>query len=302
MNIERIVTHNGVFCQGDEGVEMWRYGVKIHSGAVHFVPSAVGRKSRGGIASFSYAARRRLREAMLTLDLSVTSYRFGLTLTLPWKVSEWGEHELTAFRLSFNRFTVAFKRAHPRWAAIFRVELQRRGAPHVHAIVYLPQDEYNPFDAWWVSVRQQIWALWFKALKNDLKGGSMLGFYFHGVRCDPIRTQGAMMRYLADHTSKGKQAQLGYTGKQWGFIARKNLKAAAPLVTDERLAGRALQLFNRALRKLCRYRVRARCAFGSRLSPGRVVRGGVRYLGIGTARRLADWAVAQAGVDDEPKL
>ncbi len=285
-----IISKKGVYSQGDMGVYVWRDGVKVKRGGWHFVPSPEGRARRGGVYSFSPSARRRLREAMLELDLSVPSYRFGLTLTLPWKVREWGSVELDDFKSAFNRFGVSFKRAFPRWAAIFRVELQQRGAPHVHAIVYAPMCECSAFDKWWVGLRHRLWRLWFKALKEDMRGGSLFGFYAHGVSVDEIRSEGQMMRYLADHASKHKQAQLGYKGKQWGFLNRKALGRIPPLEVHKELSEAEMARFCRVLRKLCRYRVKAPCVFGNKLSRAWNVRGGLRYVSSRTAIRLVQWA------------
>lgn len=107
------------------------------------IPSPLrGRKSgtggakevkRGEITGFTAAARRRMRRAMLTLWIP-DAQLVGITLTLPWKGDKFDCEE---FRECLNRFEVAFRRQYPHSAMIFRVELQKRGAPHVHALLYL---------------------------------------------------------------------------------------------------------------------------------------------------------------------
>lgn len=282
---------------------MWQFGCKVHTGGVHFIPSSEGRKPRGKVSSFSPAARRRLREALLVYDLAVDSYRFGLTLTLPWKCDSWGDPELDSFRECFNRFGIAFRRARPRWAAIFRVELQQRGAPHIHAIVYAPVEEFRGIytNVLYSRLHDFFWGLWWDALKHDLKGGSLDGFYRYGIRADYIRTEAAIYRYLADHATKSKQAQLGYRGKQWGILNRKALVRRPPLGFAA-LEGDVLFRFNRALRKICRYRVKADCVFGSRLSKALPVRGGCRYVNLSTASRIVSWAKSSECLPPEKQI
>jgi len=94
--------------------------------------------------------------------------------------------------------------------------------------------------------------------------GEKGGFDKRGVDFEVIKDTGAFMRYVADHASKRKQAQLGWQGRQWGVIGRKHLV---------RREGRTLNVkewrllkFLHVLRRLCRYRVKAPCVFGSKLS------------------------------------
>jgi hypothetical protein len=52
----------------------------------------------------------------------------------------------------------------------------------------------------------------------------------HSVKVEEQeRDANKLWRYLCDHTSKSKQAQLGYVGKQWGFINKKNLVKTEPV-------------------------------------------------------------------------
>jgi hypothetical protein len=118
------------------------------------------------------------------------------------------------------------------------------------------------------------------------------GFLKHGVKVEPIRSDYAMMRYLLDHATKSKQAQLGYKGRQWGYINRANF------VVDDgsrlRLDDRARVYYLRAVANLSRYTLNqgnhAKAVFGSHKSPRRRVEG-VRYgITPRITQRLKDWA------------
>lgn len=284
-----IVSNHGSFVNLSEGVEMWQYGVKVKSGGLHFIPSAEGRNKRGEVTSFSPAARRRMREALLVSDLRVPSYRFGITLTVPWHGERTSETD-SIFREVWNRFTVSFKRKYPKWAAIFRVELQQRGMPHVHAVVFCPEtDAIFRGVTFWQTVHDEVFALWLRAVGADnMRGGNLEAFVKHGVSVDYIRSHGAMMRYICDHATKSKQAQLGYKGKQWGYLNRKNFQTLPPVRFDG-LIGHALVIFNRQLQRLCRFRVKDDASpFGCKLSHR--VRRGTYYVNLATAQRIAAWA------------
>lgn len=52
---------------------------------------------------------------------------------------------------------------------------------------------------------------------------SLIRTYSYCVHCQPLDGVASGIGYLASHTSKHKQEQLGYEGKQWGFIGRRHL-------------------------------------------------------------------------------
>lgn len=240
-----------------EKVSVLPYGVVLSMNKGRVVSSGVvgGGEKRGVISRFSSAARLRLRLALLRLFL-LFGRRVGVTLTLPWHCEDWSS-VMGDFRDVMHRFRVGFLRRFKGEACIYRVELQRRGAPHVHMVSWhhlpLPPDLVDRY-----------FLLWFDSLKRDLRGGSYSDFAVRGVKVDMhINTVGAI-RYLCDHESKSKQAQLGYPGKQWGIIGRSFLVEDAGIPVD--ISDSHLVLLKRFLRKVSRFRVKAPCVFGSRLS------------------------------------
>ena len=96
---------------------------------------------RGKIEGFSLGASRRLREALATLTMPFAKV-YGVTLTVPWHADDF-EPLMDEWRTVFNRFGVAFRRQFPHSAAIFRNEVQRRGAPHIHAVCYFASEDVN---------------------------------------------------------------------------------------------------------------------------------------------------------------
>ena len=83
-------------------------------------------------------------------------------------------------------------------------------------------------------------------------------YCFNVIALDGVKTG---IAYLASHTSKHKQEQLGWKGKQWGFLGRKWLKSspAVDIVPSEYCSDRSLRIVAyRYIRKWAR-----RNAFGS---------------------------------------
>ena len=264
---------------------------------------------RGEIDCFSKASRRRMREAMLTYYIEGADL-VGATFTVPWKGSNF-KPLMDEFRECWNRFGVSFRRHYPHSALIYRVELQERGAPHIHALAWIANEDtagvggtpvVPPTPA--VSLALASFGLkdiWLHSVVN-LHRGSYRAFERYGVRVEPIKDAGAMFRYLADHASKHKQAQLGYKGKQWGIVGQRNLIKRKPLVLPPFVSPRHEHCFLRLLKKVMRYRLtlehhlktwRRVPPFGSVLKgSGRLV--GDFYLRQDTALRMFEHALEVA--------
>lgn len=172
------------------------------------------RPSRGNIKGFSASSRRRLKTALISYDAPQGWHRYGICFTVPGQVDNWMDDWLA----TVERFRTALTRGMWNHAGIYRVELQTRGMPHIHAIMWTDAPT-------WEFGAIEISSMWQKSLKGwVIDGKSCFDRFLHGitVKWDEV-TRDDSIRYLFDHTTKSKQAQLGYTGKQWGFWCRKHL-------------------------------------------------------------------------------
>lgn len=295
-------------------IEVFDSGISIPRMGAVFVPSCLtdpDRKQRGEITGFSVKARKRLRRCMLS-ELVPDAQKFGVTYTLPWKGRDFTPF-MDEFRECWHRFGVLFRRSFPNSAMIFRVELQQSGKPHVHALTYIKYPDGIPTlggapvvapqggdvvrDLIYLSLQR----LWEKSVP-DLHHGSIMGFWKHGVKVEPLKNEGAMMRYICDHTSKHKQAQLGYKGKQWGKIGDKNLVKAPSVSLPDFENFRHEVLFLRMLKKAMRYRVtdyRRKKPWKRQPPFGSILRGSARtvgefYIGSDSVRRMWEFAKCQS--------
>lgn len=249
---------------------------------------------RSGITSFSSHSRLRLREALAKSDIPGCE-KYGLTLTLPWR--DLPLDCCKQYKRLFNLFGVSFRRAFPSSAAIFRHELQQRKAPHCHMVFYLGvTDRCRCFDL----LRDKISGLWLAALDVvGYYGGSRSGAMAHSCKLEPLDDLPALFRYVADHTSKNKQAQLGYQGKQWGYLNRHLLVCSAmPLFRfpsdDVKVS------FVRHVTRLGRFQVKIpisakRDYFKSyrfKKVPRRKITS-IQFVHLSTSLRLAEWLGAE---------
>ena len=189
-------------------------GLLVDTGCVYKVLKMPKKRAkRGEITEFSRHSRKRLQNALLTLFPPKGWVRFGLCVTVPGQCDNWQEDWLKAV----DRFWKNLERNGTfNYSGIYRVELQQRGMPHMHLVMFASTDKVL-FAAAVAS------AAWRKALEAwTIEDKSIANNWREGItaRWDEI-THANSFRYLYDHQSKKKQAQLGYKGKQWGIFGRK---------------------------------------------------------------------------------
>lgn len=197
---------------------VYDHAIRFKRASTH-IPQKNQISKRGLITKFTRHTALRLRDA-LSQNTIPNSETYGITLTVPWKVDDiLFDSRLNRYRECFHRFTISLSRRLPNSASIFRHELQQRKMPHTHLIIWLSHLDGSQFRKG--DLLALVLSLWARAMQGELYGGDINHFFKYGVKVDPLFSNVAMMRYLCDHTAKSKQAQLGYIGKQWGYINRK---------------------------------------------------------------------------------
>jgi hypothetical protein len=110
-------------------------GLLIDTGCVYKVLKVNKRKKikRGEITEFTRHSRKRLQNALLTLSPPKGWSRFGLCITVPCQCDDWQEEWLKAIK----RFWMFLQREKQcNFSAVYRVELQERGMPHMHLVMF----------------------------------------------------------------------------------------------------------------------------------------------------------------------
>lgn len=171
---------------------------------------------RGVITGFSAESRKRMIETCAQVDLEGLQALF-LTLTFP----DMAPSPAAAHR-PLENFWRAFYRQAPGSSALWRMELQKRGAPHFHLLIF--HLEFFPAD--------RIRELWERAC--EYAGPPHLH-----IRCETMRSKRGAMYYVSKYLAKLPErgatpeqlslSDVAYsgrndpsTGRWWGILGRKN--------------------------------------------------------------------------------
>lgn len=285
-------------------LKLHKAGLIIKKNLKRVLRAKVGGK-RGSIGGFSYQARQRLRRYLLVSGLKTPWVQFGVTLTVPGSVAV---DAIERFKEHINRFFLALKRAYPSHGVVYRVELQQRGMPHLHLVVFCPLSEFAEKFPDWERVLEMdkkgfhyLFEIafkgyrdaWMQSLFHWEKRNEVFGASIRAVHYDALQTAGAI-RYLCDHQSKAKVVQLGYTGKQWGIIGRRNL-IEVEAMKEVDLTSNQTSAFLRAISRLRAGTVNSpETIFGRKVSRNRRYRrGGVLYGEPETIKRLVSWVQSE---------
>ena len=260
-------------------------------------PKRIARR-RSKITTFSRASAARLRRFLVKAKGPDGWVCFGATLTIPGPVI--GETEM---RRMWDAYCQRLRRL-GNIALIWRIELQERGQPHIHCICWGKRGPGRLREYWEDALA--LLGPYEGPADIDIEGsrrcsdGNYSEFkpgwikcssrgYWPGASEHAVKTEGldagdsiGWWRYIASHTSKSKQAQLGWQGRQWGAVNRHLLDEAEPVLIE--LKTTAMDKTIRKLRKV------TGCRFAS--GHGRQA----WFDKPDTSLRLCEWAKAEAGV------
>ena len=261
----RKLDHKSPFMFWDEHIKLYPSGVSRKRISTRLRDSSFTPAVRGNITYFSRHSALRLRRALVELSPPSDGYiQLGITLTVPWNVAGFSDDRLAAdYKIAFNRFSTAFRRRFPHSLAIFRHELQKRRAPHSHIVLWLSRIDFDFVHRGRTATssifRSIVLGFWSKAVFGSNSSEcfvypvkSLSGFHRKGIKVDCLKDSLSMFRYIADHASKHKKSQLGYQGKQWGFINRKLFVPAKSFNVEFRSQSQYI-IFFRHVSKLSRY-------------------------------------------------
>ena len=126
-------------------IKMWDGGSKIEVKRERYKIPQRGGGMRSAVKEFTYNSRRRLMRKIAGLLRDVLP--LFVTLTYP----EIYPTDSKIYKEHLRRFGIYLRRRYPRAAFIWRLEFQKRGAPHYHLLVYnVPRTgkELRAFRAW----------------------------------------------------------------------------------------------------------------------------------------------------------
>lgn len=200
---------------------------------------------RGKVSNWSKASRARLREFLLTH--SAPGVPIAITLTVPGSilsVEEWATF-VKPFWLKIAKL---------QYPCVWRIELQQRKQPHYHVVLWGEMDMAFRIQQEWFNAIGRLSPIEYTYSTGLVYTGDRLGMYGaieHSVQISACGDNfERWWRYLCDHASKRKQAQLGWQGRHWGVVYRKGFQSLVPV--SECLSERQWFKFIRVLRRLTR--------------------------------------------------
>jgi hypothetical protein len=228
-------------------------------------PENLKKREEGDIVGWSTESRRRLRRYLMDYQAPNNWQTYSLTLTVPGPVLEPKQYKemWEVFRKRVSKKPLLM---------VWRAEVQKRKAIHWHCVLSLPKDrnKMTIIDKWW-DVITELGTLENYETKNMIVSHAdsrmcLFGAMEHSVDIQEERENDTWWRYLADHTSKSKQEQVGENiGRHWGVIGRVH---AVPTISDEvcQISDTNFFRLHRLLRRMSTPRIKdERDPFGYRL-------------------------------------
>lgn len=212
------------------------------------IPHGGGQRERGkrrAITQFSWSSKRALLTLVNSIDQTKCSGRdfFFVTLTYPgeFPVARATKQHLAAFRRRWER----------KWGQtgiVWRLEAQKRGAPHYHLLVYAPGGFYAEGEV----VDLHVVRMWLSHVWYEVVGSGDLRHLRAGTQLEQVRSFGGVATYVGkymgkvDYNAGGGDAWCE-PGRLWGVWRRERLPITYERVNVER--GEAVKLRRMMVRK-----------------------------------------------------
>jgi hypothetical protein len=212
---------------------------------------------RGEVQGFSAASRRRLMYYLDSLDRRKLSVPLFVTLTYPgadWERFGGRKEEVKRHLDAFNHW-LAYH--YPQSSAIWRLEFQKRGAPHLHLLVFGVE-----FIDCYILARE-----WFRVV-----GSGQASHLLAGTQVKACESWGEATAYVAKYMAKLESFEdsgvpiHSRPGRVWGVWRRPLLPREPVIYGLDRKEYVALRRIMRGLCKSKGYRLRAQGSFSAFLS------------------------------------
>jgi hypothetical protein len=194
--------------------------IKWSVGALTRFPN---KSTRGIVTEFSRKSRKRLLEMTARIDLKSVTLRnpvifVTLTYGSAFPSGEASKPHMKAFLERIRRFA-------PDASGFWRLEYQKRGAPHYHFIFFnLPYIPKEDLQRWWSEIiGEEFW---------DTSNG---GLRYPFTRIEAIKTPRQVMYYVSKYVAKHDAGSVdsgfinvpySHAGRFWGVFNRENLPFA----------------------------------------------------------------------------
>ena len=201
------------------------------------------RRTRGKVVAFSKSSRLRLMRTLSAVRWSTLPPPAWCTLTYHHADDVSSERAVHDLQVWLHFVQVKVGKCHYLW----RLEMQKRGVPHFHVILWPASDA----PAWQTAKhRQWLESTWHQVVSPGDKAHAR-----HGAKVLPLDSYRHASRYISKYVSKEANADSDtYRGRRWAT----SHKLPMDILLSSDLSGRAALLLRRKLRKYLRSTTRNR--------------------------------------------
>ena len=201
MNIERHNTHKVKF-----NISIFSNLLQVKS---PFKYKRTTKAKRGKISGFSRGSRFRLLKVLFSLTVLPTHF---LTLTYPKNFSV----DARRWKRDLDVFSKALLRAFPKAWFVWKLEPQKRGAPHFHLLGTFGTKVNFWYLCWWLSFT------WYRIV-----GSGDIKHLLAGTQVKVPEGKTAIRKYVSKYVGKPFSENdlpeaWRYPGRYWGIIGRQN--------------------------------------------------------------------------------
>lgn len=226
----------GAFSLSPISEKSMRYRVELHERIfrVSDTETGVARASKNPVRGAVRGISKKSRSRLVRLLAKINRPDEPLFVTLTYR--EFTE-DFEAWKADLHRFVCSFRYHFPQLAGVWRLEFQKRGAPHYHVLLWLGDE--SPLE----GVTARIRSCWLAAIGQHSEANEK-----HGVEVEPCTDFRRSAFYIAAYQAKDHQDRTDIlTGREWGVWARERLNLAA--VATVELCSNGLRLFRRIVRR-----------------------------------------------------
>jgi len=240
-----------------------------------------GAKSkRGEICGFSAKSRLRLLKSMACVNYEKAGLPTFLSLTYHM---DWGESK--DWKRNLDTFIKSLRRKWPEAWGLWKLEFQKRGAPHYHLLLW-GGPEVKGYRVPYGNGKFKVKTYGVQKCPEHAPIFDFLmrnwGAAYGYTRIEPIQSIQGVMAYTGKYLGKVQENESGEkTGRVWGVINRKAWKKN---VEEHFVDNREAFRFRRVARKW------AERMNGYRMKNKSAVRGITVFMKSETAERLRAWA------------
>jgi hypothetical protein len=166
------------------------------------------KSKRGTVTTFSKKSRSRILKTFAMIDSNALSRSLFVTLTYPRVFPQ----EPLIYRAHFQAFSKRLRRLFPQSSAVWKLEFQKRGAPHFHLIIL-----GVPFIArTWLS---RVWA--------EIVGSGDDRHRKAGTQVARVHSARTAITYASKYVAKiSENVPDWHVGRFWGAIGRRSIPSS----------------------------------------------------------------------------